>query len=572
MSRKRNPRQTVFKGLEVLEVRKLFSTVNVVDFGARPSDGGNDTGAIQSAINSSKHGDTILFPDGVFDLPDGLTVPGDRTYKGIDSATLRGRNGEGWLLKLRDDNTTFTGLTFEGGGLFVEKGGNGWRFNKNIVIDNNVFRLDTWGDKGNGITFTSGLEDSRITNNYFTNYSSSFAIYGYNYDGLTISNNEVVDTTAGFHIDAHGQSGNLLVSQNFISGVKGMGMEFQGSASNLKFEDNWYEHPNLSSDYNRNLNSMAYSLILDKSSNIEIRRNTVIAPERPDGTGCRVGFEVGGDNTIVEDNYIDGVAITAYCTDGSGSASVTLRNNKFMNYQHGDYIAFPSGNRTYSSSNNGPNTDLSWDVKRGKPGRNGKKHSGGSDDDGKGNGGGKSRPQESRPSKEPNESNPSKKSIYDPDDFAYVSDVDWDASNNSWGPVERDQTNGERGGDDGSRIKLNGRKYDKGLGVTVDSEVVLDLDGKYSRFFSDIGIDDLVGMNGSMTFQVWADGKKVFDSGVVTGATSIKGVTVKTNGVKELRLVTTSGGDGAANDHGIWAAARLLPVGKGPDADLANRA
>jgi hypothetical protein len=563
--------------LEVLEVRQLLSTtLNVVDFGARPNDGGDDTGAFEAAIDASKKGDTILVPDGVFDLPDGLKLVGDRTYQGIDGATLRGKNDEGWLLKFRGDDATFTGLTLEGGGLFMEQRADNWRFNRRIVIDNNVFRLDTnGGDLGSGIAFTTGLEDSRITNNSFTGDCGVFAIYGYNYDGLTISNNEVVDTTAGFHIDAHGASDHLVVSKNYISGVRGMGMEFQGSATNLKFLDNVYEHPRLSSDYNRNLNSMAFSLILDKSSDIEIKRNMVIAPERPDGTGCRVGFEVGGDNTIVEDNYINGVSITAYCTDGSGSASVTMRNNKFMNYQHGDYIAFPSGNRTYSSSNNGPDTQLSWDVNRAKPGRltkhddNGGGNKGGNKDANKG----KSKPQElSLSQTEPDESDPGKKSVYNPDDFDYVSDLDWKSSDNSWGPVERDQTNGERDLDDGSTIKLNGRAYGKGLGVTVDSDVVLNLDGKYSRFFSDVGIDDHMGVNGSMTFQVWADGKKVFDSGKVTGSTPIKGVTVKTNGVQQLRLVTTAAGDGADYDHGVWAAARLLPVGKGPDADLANRA
>src|SRR5262245_38124160 len=333
---------------EQLETRQLMATVNVADFGARVNDGVNDLAALQSAMNAAGAGGTVVFNSGVYDLPDGMKFTSNRIYQGNTGGTiLRGKNSQGWLIHAEGDNFTFKGLTFEGGGVFLDRPGGG--MNTNINFDYNTFRLNTGGDKGNGITFTQGLANAKITNNYFTNYTSAFAIYGYNYNGLTIANNEVVNTSAGFHIDAFGGSGNLLVEQNYISGVKGMGMEFQGTASNLVFQDNVYENPNLSSVYNQNLNSMAYSLILDNSSNITIRRNTVFAPQRPDGTGCRVGFEMGGDNAVIEDNYINWCSVSAYVTDGRGTCSVTFRNNKVMNVQYGDYIAFPAAGRTYSS-------------------------------------------------------------------------------------------------------------------------------------------------------------------------------------------------------------------------------
>jgi hypothetical protein len=152
--------------------------------------------------------------------------------------------------------------------------------------------------------------------------------------------------------------------------MKGMGFEFQGTAANCVFQDNWFEHPTLSSVYNQNLNSMAFSLILDRGSNITIQRNTVIAPERPDGTGCRVGFEVGGDNTLVSDNYINGIDITVADNDGNGTGSVTVKNNQFSNYLQADYQAFPAPGRTYTASNNGPSVQLTWNINRGRPQRN----------------------------------------------------------------------------------------------------------------------------------------------------------------------------------------------------------
>jgi hypothetical protein len=356
--------------LESLETRQFLSTVNVVDFGAVANDGNDDSPAIQKALDASKAGDTVVFPGGTFDLKSGMSAwPSSRTYQGQNNAALKGNTNKGQLVTFRGDDVTLSGLTFVGGGVFFDRS-NG--FNQNVVIDNNIFRLDTKGENNSAVTFTSGLKHAQITNNYVTGYNGGFGIYGYNYNDLEISNNEFVDVSAGMHIDAFGSSGNLLVEQNYISGAKGMGMEFQGAATNLTFQDNWFENPNLSSERKRNGNSMAFSLILDKSSDIEIRRNVVMAPQRPDGIGCRIAFEVGGDDTVVEDNYVDGVNHVLAVNDGVGTCDVTAKNNVFKNYLEGPRISFPSNNprRSYEQSNNGPGVALTWNISRGKPGRN----------------------------------------------------------------------------------------------------------------------------------------------------------------------------------------------------------
>jgi hypothetical protein len=347
-----------------LESRELFAVISVTSFGAVPNDGGNDRAAIQAAISASQNGDTILFDGGVFDVSgfssaDGFIIPGDRTLRGDNGGTIKGKASNGQVITTHSSNVTFYGLGFDGGGVFLDKSGGG--MNQGIVFDFCTFRQDVaTGSNRNSITFTSGLQTSQVTNCYFTGHSG-FAMYGYNYNTLTIANNELIDIQAGFHIDAFGNSGNLLVEQNYIKGAQGMGMEFQSTANNLVFQDNWYEHPDLSTKFSDNNNSFAYSLILDKSSNIQIRRNVVIAPERPDGVGCRIGFEVGGDNTTVEDNYINGVNHVLAVNDGVGTASVVAKNNKWSNYLQNASISFPSTNplRTLTLSNNGPNTRLS---------------------------------------------------------------------------------------------------------------------------------------------------------------------------------------------------------------------
>ena len=52
------------------------------------------------------------------------------------------------------------------------------------------------------------------------------------------------------------------------------------------------------------------------------------------------------------------------------------------------------------------------------------------------------------------------------------------------------------------------------MGTHANSEVVLNLNGGYDRFRSDVGVDDEEGFNGSVAFQVWADGTKLYDSGL----------------------------------------------------------
>jgi chitodextrinase len=140
----------------------------------------------------------------------------------------------------------------------------------------------------------------------------------------------------------------------------------------------------------------------------------------------------------------------------------------------------------------------------------------------------------------------------------YISDLSWVGTPvNGWGPVEKDTSNGESAAGDGGTITLNGVTYAKGLGVHANSQVTYNLGGSYSRFVSDIGVDDEVGSAGSVVFQVWADGIKIYDSGLMTGSSATRTVNVAVTGVNQLQLVVTDGGDNNNNDHADWAGAYL---------------
>ena len=141
---------------------------------------------------------------------------------------------------------------------------------------------------------------------------------------------------------------------------------------------------------------------------------------------------------------------------------------------------------------------------------------------------------------------------------AYLSDLAWTYATNGWGPVERDKSNGEDAAGDGRVITLNGVTYAKGLGVHAASEIRYALNGQYASFASDIGVDDEVSFDSSVTFEVWADGVKLYDSGLMTPTSTTKAINLNVSGKQELRLIVRDGGNGNAYDHADWANARLL--------------
>jgi len=133
-----------------------------------------------------------------------------------------------------------------------------------------------------------------------------------------------------------------------------------------------------------------------------------------------------------------------------------------------------------------------------------------------------------------------------------VSDLTWVSATNAWGPVEKNTSNGEQNGGDGRPLTVGGVVFPSGLGVHAGSELVYAIGGSCSTFTASVGVDDEVGNLGSVNFQVWNAGTKLYDSGVLRGSDAAKPVTVDVTGVNTLRLVVTDGGDGINYDHADW--------------------
>jgi glucose/arabinose dehydrogenase len=142
---------------------------------------------------------------------------------------------------------------------------------------------------------------------------------------------------------------------------------------------------------------------------------------------------------------------------------------------------------------------------------------------------------------------------------------------NGWGPYEVDRSNGEQGAADGRALSIGGVPYLRGLGVHANSDLRFNLNRQCSgSFIADLGVDDEVGDNGSVVFQVYTDGTLAYDSGALTGASLRKTAIVPVNGTAELRLVVTDGGNGNGYDHADWGGARVTGCAATPAVTVSN--
>jgi hypothetical protein len=352
--------------------------VDVRRFGAIPDDGKDDADAIQNAIDAARSGQTVIFPAGVFEISKTLNPRGGgRTIQGATqltwqadrivatSQTILKATGENFVFYLQGSNLALRNLSFQGRALACDRPNN--LMNSGVVIDNCWFSLNVKGDRQDAIEFSTGLADSKITNCVFDPIAGDNGIYGYNWNNLTIANNLFLNGNEGIHLIAHSDaSKDLLIEQNYCAGLSRMGMEIQGGGLNTVVQDNWYEKPRMSAKSGDNDATFAYSIVSDRSRGTRIRRNVSIAPERPDGVGVRIVFELGGSDFLCEDNYSDG-GNHVIAVNGA-KASGIARNNLLKGY-----LEAPRNSNDARGvfSNNGADVKLKIDlVTRGRPGPN----------------------------------------------------------------------------------------------------------------------------------------------------------------------------------------------------------
>ncbi|HNU27516.1 MAG TPA: NPCBM/NEW2 domain-containing protein, partial [Planctomycetota bacterium] len=121
-------------------------------------------------------------------------------------------------------------------------------------------------------------------------------------------------------------------------------------------------------------------------------------------------------------------------------------------------------------------------------------------------------------------------------------------------------------------LSIGGRRFDFGVGTHAASVLWIELDGKTERFLASVGLDDAAGSPaGSITFTIFGDGRKLWQSGVMRQGDAAKEVDVDLRGVRTLLLLVGDAGDGIDYDHADWCAARFIVAGAKPAALPAPR-
>lgn len=119
-----------------------------------------------------------------------------------------------------------------------------------------------------------------------------------------------------------------------------------------------------------------------------------------------------------------------------------------------------------------------------------------------------------------------------------------------WGALQKNKSVWEK------PLIIAGKYYRRGLGTHAISRIEYELDGKYRRFVAEAGVD---GNNfGTVTFEVWVDGNKKWETGIMHRNDAAKLVDIDVTGARSLVLVVGDAGDGINGDHADWCNAMLL--------------
>ncbi len=112
-------------------------------------------------------------------------------------------------------------------------------------------------------------------------------------------------------------------------------------------------------------------------------------------------------------------------------------------------------------------------------------------------------------------------------------------------------------------MRMNGLQFRRGLGVGADSRIDIALQGGWRLLRADLGIDDRCRAHGGLQFQVWGDGRLLYDSGLVKAPAVVK-PELDIRGLRALSLRTL--GAQSAQACGNWANAVLI----GQEGDTAS--
>ncbi|MHB1456194.1 MAG: NPCBM/NEW2 domain-containing protein [Armatimonadota bacterium] len=139
---------------------------------------------------------------------------------------------------------------------------------------------------------------------------------------------------------------------------------------------------------------------------------------------------------------------------------------------------------------------------------------------------------------------------YERIDGVYMDSLEPASITQGWGTLQKNKSVWEK------PIVIAGRSFMRGLGTSSQTRIEYTLDGKYRRFQSWVGADWAT--SPSVSFEVWVDGQKKWDSGIMRRDDAAKWTDVDISGAHSLVLVVGDAGDGIMGDHADWADAKLI--------------
>ncbi|GAA0576714.1 alpha-galactosidase [Kribbella sandramycini] len=145
-----------------------------------------------------------------------------------------------------------------------------------------------------------------------------------------------------------------------------------------------------------------------------------------------------------------------------------------------------------------------------------------------------------------------------------LSDQTWAFAENGWGPVERDRSVGEQAAGDGKSLTVAGTVYPKGLGTHAPGQIGYFLDAQCSRLTTKAGIDDEVGNQGQVRFEIWGDGTRRAEA-TASGAGGAVELSADLTGVQVLELHVDPL-ETMNYDHADWLTPELTCHGTPPPA------
>ncbi len=127
-----------------------------------------------------------------------------------------------------------------------------------------------------------------------------------------------------------------------------------------------------------------------------------------------------------------------------------------------------------------------------------------------------------------------------------------------WGEAHSDRSvNNER-------LTVAGRVFERGIGTHAHSSIPLVVDGNALVLSGWAGLDDETEGRGSVVFQIQADGKELWNSGIMRPKDVAKEFSLDVKGVKSLVLVAADAGDGNDWDHADWGDLMITMVAGKP--------